>query len=194
MWHADQPIILSFNGIRLEPLCAAHEVGLCEAVRDGELWQLKVTSAPHPTQVPEYIKQATATRTAFAVIRETDGKVLGSTSFYHNTPAVPRIEIGYTWYAQSFQRSHVNTSCKLMLLTYAFEILNCACVGWRTDILNTRSQRAIERLGAKKDGVLRNFETRKDGSIRDTVIYSMLQSEWPAAKAALEKRLASHNN
>ena len=184
----DKPT-LSFNRVRLEPLTLQHEDGLREAVCDGRLWELAVTSAPAPDQVAAYIQTASATRTAFAVIDERSGKVVGSTSLYHIDEAVPRVEIGFTWYAQSVQRTHVNTSCKLMLLTYAFETLGCVCVGWRTDILNTASQRAIERLGAQKDGILRRHQIRKDGSVRDTVMYSMLREEWLAARAALRKRL-----
>ena len=184
----DKPT-LSFNRVRLEPLTLQHEDGLREAVCDGRLWELLVTSAPEPDRVADYIQTASATRTAFAVIDETVGRVVGSTSLYHIDTTLPRLAIGYTWYAKSAQRTHVNTSCKLMLLDYAFETLGCLCVGWETDILNTASQRAIERLGAKKDGILRRYMLRKDGSVRDTVVYSMLREEWPAAKAALQKRL-----
>jgi len=184
-----QPVTLSANQVRLEPLAPQHEAGLRQAVQDGELWKMLVTTAPAPEDVAGYIQAALATRTAFAVIDERSGKVVGSTSLYHIDEAVPRVEIGFTWYAQSVQRTHVNTSCKLMLLTYAFETLGCVCVGWRTDILNTASQRAIERLGAQKDGILRRHQIRKDGSVRDTVMYSMLREEWPAARAALRKRL-----
>lgn len=186
------PPTLSLNRVRLEPLTMAHEAGLRDAVCDGELWNLAVTSAPRPDQVAAYIQAASA-RMAFAVVDEVSGKVVGSTSFYHIDPAIPRLEIGYTWYAKSAQRTHINTSCKLMLLTYAFETLHCAVVGWYTDILNQASQRAIERLGAHQDGILRRHMRRKDGSIRDSVLYSMLSEEWPQAKTALQQRLAAHS-
>ena len=139
-----------------------------------------------------YIQTALEMRTAFAVIDEERDKVVGSTSLYHIDEAVRRADIGFTWYAQSARRTRINTCYKLMLLDYVFETLGCVCAGWQTDILNTVSQRAIERLGAKKDGVLRRHKLRKDGSVRDTVAYSMLREEWPQAKAALEARLAAY--
>lgn len=180
---------LSLKQVRLEPLNAAHEDGLREAVRDGELWQLLVTSAPEPDRVAGYIQTASATRAAFAVVDETVDKTVGCTAFYDIEPDIPRLKIGYTWYAKSAQRTRINTCCKLMLMSHAFETLDCRAVAWETDILNTASQRAIERLGAQKDGVLRRHKLRKDGSVRDTVCYSMLQEEWPQAKAALLARL-----
>lgn len=183
---------LSFNQVRLEPLTMAHEGGLREAVCDGELWTLAVTTAPAPDQVSAYIQTALATRTAFAVIDEISGKTVGCTAFYDIELDIPRLKIGYTWYAKPVQRTRINSCCKLMLMSHAFETLGCRSVAWETDILNTASQRAIERLGAQKDGVLRRHKLRKDGSVRDTVCYSMLQEEWPQAKAALLARLAEH--
>lgn len=182
---------LRLNRVRLEPLAPQHETALREAVCDGNIWELLVTTAPAPDQVAAYIQTALQTRTAFAVIDEDSGRVVGSTSLYNTDPAVPRADIGYTWYARSAQRTRINTCCKLMLLTDAFDTLGCTCVGWQTDILNTASQSAIERLGAKKDGILRRHKLRKDGSVRDTVVYSMLREEWPQAKAALEAKLAA---
>lgn len=182
-------LILKKNNVRLEPLTLAHEAGLREAVCDGELWRLPYTTAPEPNQVADYIQKAQKNRFAFAVIDETTEKVVGTSSFYEINPTVPRVEIGYTWYAQSVQRTHVNTTCKFLLLNFAFETLACHVVAWRTDIINTRSQAAIERLGAKKDGILRGFQLRKDGTIRDTVMYSLLASEWPYAKANLLKKM-----
>lgn len=123
------------------------------------------------------------------MIDETDGQIIGSTSYHDIILAARRVEIGYTWYAQSRWRSHVNTTCKYLLLRHAFETLNCETVGWRTDITNTRSQAAIERLGAQKDGIIRGQAARRDGSIRDTVMYSMTRAEWPAAKQRLQQRL-----
>jgi N-acetyltransferase len=184
------PITLSLRGLRLEPLSLAHEDGLRQAAQDGELWKLRITSVPEPENTRKYIEDALkmrddGNRFAFAVIDEATGKVLGSTSYHDILPAVKRVEIGYTWYAKSVQRSHVNSTCKLMLMTHAFETLQCAVVGWRTDNFNYASQKAIERLGAQKDGTIRGHALRRDGTIRDTVMYSMRAGEWAEAKAQL---------
>jgi N-acetyltransferase len=181
------PITLSLRGVRLEPLAHSHEAGLRAAAADGELWKLRITSVPEPAQVKAYIDTAhsMADRFAFAVIDEATGQVLGSSSYHDILPAVKRVEIGYTWYAQSQQRSALNTTCKLLLMSHAFETLGCNTVGWRTDNFNFRSQAAIERLGATKDGVIRGHALRRDGTIRDTVMYSMRSGEWPEAKAQL---------
>ena len=189
-----QPVVLSRHGVRLEPLVLEHEDGLRAAAADGQLWKLRVTSVPEPENTRAYIETALhmrqeGSRFAFAVIDEATGRVLGTSSYHDILPAVRRVEIGYTWYGQSHWRSHVNTTCKYLLLRHAFETLSCQTVGWRTDIINTRSQAAIERLGAKKDGILRGLQTRRDGSLRDTVFYSMTRSEWPAAKTRLQQRL-----
>jgi RimJ/RimL family protein N-acetyltransferase len=186
------PVTLELNGVRLEPLGAQHADGLRAAARDGKLWQLRVTSVPEPEQVDAYIATALEMRPgrfAFAVIDIASGEVIGSTSYHDILPAVDRAEIGYTWYAKSHQRSHVNTSCKLMLLTHAFETLGCAVVGFRTDNFNHASQAAIERLGAKKDGVLRHNALRRDGTVRDTVMYSIVRGEWPEVRAQLRYKL-----
>ncbi len=185
-----EPVVLRRNGLRLEPLGLEHEDGLRAAAQDGELWKIRVTSVPEPENTKLYIEQAltmraAGSRMAFAVVDEATGKVLGCTSYHDIVPALKRVEIGYTWYAQSVQRTHVNSTCKLTLLTHAFETLGAAVVGWRTDNYNFASQRAIERLGAKKDGVLRHHAPRRDGTVRDTVLYSMLAGEWPEAKAQL---------
>jgi RimJ/RimL family protein N-acetyltransferase len=185
-----QPITLSAQGVLLEPLTLAHASGLRQAAADGELWTLRVTSVPEPEQTETYIEtalrmQTEGTRVPFAVIEQRTGRVLGSTSYHDILPAVKRLEIGYTWYAQSVQRTHVNTTCKLLLMSHAFDMLGCHVVGWRTDHLNLTSQLAIERLGAHKDGVIRGQALRRDGTIRDTVMYSMTASEWPAAQARL---------
>jgi RimJ/RimL family protein N-acetyltransferase len=192
-----ESIVLRERGVRLEPLGLEHEAGLREAACDGELWKLRITSVPEPENTRAYIESALQMRQeghrfAFAVIEEASGRVLGTTSYHDIVPAVSRVEIGWTWYAQSMQRTHVNTSCKLMLLTHAFETLGCRVVGWRTDNFNFASQRAIERLGAKKDGVLRGHALRRDGTIRDTVMYSMTAGEWPEAKAQLLYLLNKH--
>lgn len=187
------PVQLSLNGFILEPLTLAHADGLAEAAADGELWQLPITVIPEPGQEMDYIHQAinTPDRVAFAVIEESSGLVLGTTSYYNILPDVKRLEIGYTWYRKSYWRTALNTSCKWMLLVHAFETLGALTVGWRTDNLNTRSQAAIERLGAHKDGILRGDIRRKDGSIRDTVLYSMTLDEWPNVKEQLSRRMQS---
>jgi RimJ/RimL family protein N-acetyltransferase len=187
-----QPVTLELNGVRLEPLTHAHAPGLLAAVSDGELWNLTVTSAPEPDQVDAYIAKGLdmfPLRVPFAVIDASTNEVIGSTSYHDIVAAVDRLEVGYTWYAKSRQRSHVNTSCKLMLMTHAFETLGCEVVGLRTDNLNFASQAAIERLGARRDGILRHHALRRDGSVRDTYMYSILKSEWPDVKANLERKL-----
>ena len=185
-----RPVVQAERGVRLAPLALAHEDGLRAAAADGALWQLRVTSVPEPGQTRAYIETALKMReeghrVAFAVLDEASGRVLGSTSYHDIVPALRRVEIGWTWYARSVQRTHVNTVCKLMMLRHAFETLGCAVVGWRTDNFNFASQRAIERLGARKDGVLRHHALRRDGTVRDTVMYSMAAGEWPEAKAQL---------
>jgi RimJ/RimL family protein N-acetyltransferase len=189
-----EPVTLEFNGVRLEPLGLHHEDGLGAAAADGELWNLRVTSVPAPHETARYIRTAldTPDRLAFAVIDVASGALIGTTGYRDVNPTVDRLEIGYTWYAQSRQRSHVNTSCKLLLLSHAFDTLGCGVVVLRTDCENLASQAAIERLGAHKDGVLRHEMRRRDGSIRDTVMYSILRGEWPAIKSHLHARLAHH--
>ncbi|KQV90922.1 GCN5 family acetyltransferase [Massilia sp. Root351] len=185
-------VTLELNGVRLEPLGPQHAAGLLAAAHDGELWKLRITSVPAPDQVDGYIATALEMRPgrfAFAVVDSVTGEVVGTTSYHDIVPALDRAEIGYTWYARSRQRSYVNTSCKLMLLTHAFETLGCAVVGFRTDNFNHASQAAIERLGAKKDGVLRHHALRRDGTVRDTVMYSIVRGEWPEIKAHLRYKL-----
>lgn len=190
------PVSLSRDGVLLEPLSQGHVQGLEEAAADGELWLNRVTSVPGPGEVGAYVDTALAEREsgercAFAVLEERTGRVLGTTGFHEIAPEVRRVEIGYTWYAASVQRSHVNTTCKLLLLTHAFDVLGCRVVGWRTDNFNVASQRAIERLGAHRDGVIRGNKMRRDGTIRDTVLYSVTAGEWPEISAHLEGLLAS---
>ena len=185
-----QPVTLRDRGIRLEPLALAHEAGLRAAAADGQLWRIRVTGVPEPEQTRAYIETALqmreqGNRFAFAVIDEAGERVLGSTSYHDILPAVQRVEIGWTWYAHSVQRSHVNTTCKLLMMGHAFDTLQCPVVGWRTDNYNFASQKAIERLGARKDGVIRHHALRRDGTVRDTVMYSMTAGEWPEAKAQL---------
>ena len=181
---------LSSNGIILKPLMLTHANDLAQACQDGELWKINVTSVPEPDKVIDYINTAASTpdRKAFVVIDASTGKAIGSTSFHDILPFAKRLEIGYTWYAKSYWRTHVNTTCKLMLLTSIFETLEYQTVGWRTDIGNYRSQQAIERLGAKKDGVIRGNRVRRDGVISDTVMYSLIKSEWLPVKLALTKK------
>ena len=188
------PVTLERDGIRLEPLSPDHGPGLAEAVNDGELWKLWFTAVPEPEGVSAYIESALAGQQnglmlPWAVRELESGMVIGSTRYHDILPEIDRVEIGYTWYAASRQRSKVNTLCKLMLMTHAFETLTCGVVGLRTDGFNFRSQRAIEALGARKDGVIRNYRRRKDGSIGDTVMYSILSQEWPTVKRHLEMRL-----
>ncbi|WP_399685980.1 GNAT family N-acetyltransferase [Xenophilus sp.] len=185
-----EPVELSLRGVRLVPLALAHEAGLAAAAADGELWRLRVTSVPAPDETRAYVEAALRMREeghrfAFAVTDEASGTVLGSTSYHDIVPAVKRVEIGYTWYARRVQRTHVNTTCKLLMLQHAFETLGCHVVGWRTDNFNFASQAAIERLGARKDGVIRGHALRRDGTIRDTVMYSLRSGEWPEVKAQL---------
>lgn len=188
------PVTLEFNGVRLEPLGLHHLDGLRAAAADGELWNLRITSVPEPQDTEAYIRMGleTPNRVAFAVVDASSDTVIGTTSYHDIMPAIDRVEIGYTWYAKSRQRSHVNTSCKLLLLSHAFDTLGCAVVGLRTDNFNFASQAAIERLGAKKDGVLRHHAPRRDGTVRDTVMYSIVRGEWHEVKSHLHYRLARH--
>ena len=185
-----EPVTLEGYGLRVLPLALEHEQGLQAAAADGALWTIRVTSVPEPENTRQYIEDALAMRDAgnrfaFVVQDASSGEVLGCTSYHDILPAVKRVEIGYTWYAQSVQRTHVNTACKLLLMTHAFETLGCHVVGWRTDNFNFASQAAIERLGARKDGVIRGHALRRDGTIRDTVMYSLRAGEWPEVRAQL---------
>ena len=189
------PVMLADARVRLEPLGLHHVEGLKRAAADGELWNVRVTSVPDPDDTRGYVERALqgfaeGHRLAFAVLDAPSGAVIGSSSYHDIAPAVDRLEIGYTWYAKSRQRTHVNAAAKMLLMTHAFEALGAQLVGWRTDNFNFASQRAIERLGAKRDGVLRHHALRRDGSVRDTVMYSMAAGEWPDAKAELQWRLA----
>lgn len=190
-----EPVTLSGRHVRLEPLHADHEPDLRAAAADGELWRLRVTSVPEPDQTALYIAtalmgQQDGTMLPFVVRELGHGRVIGCTRYHDIVADIGRLEIGYTWYAQSWQRTAVNTECKLLLLTHAFETLGCAVVGFRTDNFNFASQRALERLGAKKDGVIRHHARRRDGTVRDTVLYSISAGEWPEVKAHLSYLLA----
>jgi RimJ/RimL family protein N-acetyltransferase len=188
------PATLEGHGVRLEPLARDHHDGLAAAASDGRLWELFYTSVPEPDQVHAYISAALAGQERGDmlpwVVRDLkSGDLVGSTRYHDIVPSADRVEIGYTWYAQRCQRTHVNTACKLLLFTHGFEKLGCKVIGLRTDNFNFRSQRAIEALGAKKDGVIRHHAPRRDGSVRDTVMYSVLAAEWPAVRKHLELRL-----
>ncbi|MEO8562467.1 MAG: GNAT family protein [bacterium] len=188
------PVTLEGHGIRLEPLTAAHEPAIAAAAADGTLWNLWFTTIPAPDQVARYIIDALAGQAAGHmlpwVVRElSSGTVVGCTRYHDIVVAADRVEIGYTFYSASWQRSHVNTAAKLLLLTHAFDTVGCKVVGLRTDNFNFRSQRAIEGIGAKRDGVIRRHHPRKDGTVRDTVIFSILAEEWPDVKRHLATRL-----
>lgn len=192
-----RPVTLEGFGVRLEPLTLEHVDALSTAVADGELWRLWYTWVPEASKVRGYVETALAGQKEghmlpWAVRETKSGAIVGSTRYHDVIADVDRVEIGYTWYAKSWQRSHVNTSCKLLLLGHAFDTVGCKVVGLRTDNFNFRSQQAIEALGAKKDGVIRHHRIRPDGSARDTVIYSILVSEWPDVRKNLEHRLARH--
>jgi len=182
-FQVDPTVRLEGWGVRLEPLLLEHEADLGRAAADGELWTLSFTSVPEPPNTRAYIEAALAdrdrgARVPWAVRELGGGRIVGSTSYHDIVPATRRVEIGYTWYARSWQRTHVNTACKLLLMGHAFDALGCSVVGWRTDNLNLRSQAAIERLGARKDGVIRRQQARRDGTFRDTVMYSVTAEEW----------------
>jgi RimJ/RimL family protein N-acetyltransferase len=193
--HKPEPVTLESPLVRLEPLSPDHVAALELAARDGELWKLRITSVPAPGETAAYVAAALqgfqdGHMLPFAVRELASGQLIGSTRYHDIVPAVERLEIGYTWYGRSWQRSHVNTTCKLLLMTHAFESLGAKLVGWRTDNFNFASQRAIERLGARRDGVLRHHALRRDGTVRDTVMYSLAAGEWPEVKAHLQYQLA----
>lgn len=189
-------LILTGQFAALEPLQAEHESDLLDAAADGELWNLHFTSVPTRDRISDYLTVAIENRAQglelpFVVRRLNDNKIVGTTRYYRISPQNKSLSIGYTWYNKSAQRTAINTECKFMLLTHAFEVLNCVAVMWHTHHDNVRSQAAIERLGAKLDGILRADMILANGSIRDTYCYSMLNSEWPAAKEFLTQRLAT---
>jgi len=194
-----RPIVLEGHGVRLEPLTPEHHLELAAAATDGKLWELWFTWVPEPQQIPAYISRALAEQgegrmLPWAVRELKSDAIVGSTRYHDIVANIDRVEIGYTWYAKSWQRSHVNTACKILLLGHAFDTLGCKVVGLRTDNFNFASQRAIEALGAKKDGVIRHHAGRRDGTVRDTVIYSILAGEWPDVRRHLELRLARHED
>lgn len=189
------PVTLERDGVRLEPMTAAHADPLEAAASDGRLWELWYTSVPGPGEAARYIATALEGQQAGHmlpwVVRDVPSdRIIGATRYHDIVAAIDRVEIGYTWYGASWQRTHVNTACKLMLMAHAFDTLGCAVVGLRTDGENHRSQQAITALGARRDGVLRHHAPRRDGSARDTVMFSVLRAEWPAVRAGLEMRKA----
>lgn len=189
-----EPVTLYGHHARLEPMHAGHDADLAAAAADGELWKLRVTSVPEPDQAAMYIAAALMGQhdghmLPFVVREPASGQIIGSTRYHDIVPAADRVEIGYTWYARRVQRTAINTECKLLLLSHAFDTLGCAVVGLRTDHMNFASQRAIERLGAHRDGVIRHHAPRRDGTVRDTVMYSILAHEWPDVKAHLQWQL-----
>lgn len=188
------PVHLEDDHVLLEPMHAAHAPALEAAAADGELWNLWFTSAPPPGTAAGYIAAALAGQAEgrmlpFAVREKRYGEIVGTTRYYDFDPALPRVAIGYTWYAKRWQKSHLNTACKRLLLDHAFQALGCVAVEFHTDHRNLDSQRAIERLGAHRDGVLRAHKRRPDGSLRDTVCYSILAGEWPDVQRWLTLRL-----
>jgi RimJ/RimL family protein N-acetyltransferase len=192
-----KPITLERDGVRLEPLSGEHLAGLLAAAADGELWNLWFTAVPAPDATPKYIEDALKGQQQghmlpWAVRELASGRIVGCTRYHDIVAEIDRVEIGYTWYAKSRQRTAVNTVCKLLLLSHAFDQLRCKVVGLRTDNFNFASQRAIEALGAKKDGVIRHHQARRDGTVRDSVMYSILGSEWPDVRRHLELRLTRH--
>ena len=188
------PVQLEGFGIRLEPLAPLHRDGLASAAADGRLWELWYTSVPKPEETDGYIADALEGQRAghmlpWAVREMVTGAIAGSTRFHDIAAPIDRVEIGYTWYAAQWQRTHLNTACKLLLLTHAFEQLGCKVVGFRTDNFNFGSQRAITGIGAHKDGVIRHHQARRDGTVRDSVMYSVLAPEWPDVKRHLTARV-----
>ena len=193
------PLTLEGWGVRLEPLLAEHAPLLEEAAADGDLWNLRITGVPAPGQAAQYIQTALEGQRQghmlpFLVRDLLSGQAVGTTRYHDILPAVARLEIGYTWYARRVQRSHVNTASKLLLLRHAFDTLGAAVVGWRTDNFNFASQQAITRLGARFDGRLRHHAPRRDGTVRDTMMYSLLAGEWPESRAHLLDRLRRHGH
>ena len=189
-----EPVTLEGEHVRLVPLTAGHEQALTAAASDGELWKLWYTFVPSPDKTRGYIDTALDMRErlgalAFAVIDAKTGDVVGSTRYFNVDEANRRLEIGHTWYARRVQKTALNTEAKLLLLTHAFEKLDAIAVEFRTHFMNHVSRAAIARLGAKQDGILRNHQIGRDGVLRDTVVFSIIQSEWPAVRANLTYRL-----
>jgi RimJ/RimL family protein N-acetyltransferase len=188
-----EPVTLSGPYARLEPLLHGHIDGLTEAVKDGELWKLWYTYIPKPEDMRKEIDRRLGLQSAGSMLPWTvfdaDGKIAGMTTYMNVDTPNRRVEIGSTWYAKRVQRSAVNTQCKLLLLSHAFEKLDCIAVEFRTHFFNQQSRRGIERLGAKLDGILRSHQLASNGTLRDTVVYSIIASEWPTVRAHLNYQL-----
>jgi RimJ/RimL family protein N-acetyltransferase len=196
MIHA-RPTTLEGYGMRLEPLTLDHHDALKAASADGKLWELWFTSVPEPDRVGAYIAnvldgQSKGHMLPWAVRELETNAIVGTTRYHDIISEIDRVEIGWTWYGKRWQRTHVNTACKLLLFEYAFDALGCKVVGLRTDNFNFASQRAIEGLGAKRDGVLRHHQARRDGTVRDSYMYSVLLGEWPDVRRHLRLRLERH--
>ena len=188
-----EPVTLTGRHVQLEPLAASHHDALVEAASDGALWKLWYTSVPAPEAMRTWLEAALAMRAQQAltfVMRDLrDGSIVGSTRYFHVDPVNRRLEIGHTWHALRAQRTGINTEAKLLLLGHAFEALQCIAVEFRTHWMNQQSRAAIARLGAKQDGVLRNHQRMADGTLRDTVVFSIIDSEWPTVKRHLQHKL-----
>lgn len=198
MSHWSRAPVLEGRHVRLEPLQAEHVDGLAKAAADGELWARWYTRVPGPEAMRAYVDaalspQAVATMLPF-VVRDAGGDIVGTTRYYDTDPATPRLQIGYTWYAARVQRTGVNTEAKWLLLAHAFETLGCIAVGFQTSWFNQASRAAIASLGAKQDGMIRNHLRHADGSIRDTVTFSIIDSEWPAVKTHLRSKLEQYDH
>lgn len=188
---------LEGKNVKLIPLREHHKEALLEAASDGELWELWFTAVPSKKNIMDYIhfafEEYKADKTLpFVVVDKKTNKVIGATRYCNSTPQHRRLEIGYTWYSKSYQRTGVNTECKQILLTHAFEVLNCTAVEFRTHFQNTQSRNAIARLGAKQDGILRNHQIDSEGLIRDTVVFSIINSEWATIKKSLEFKMKKY--
>jgi RimJ/RimL family protein N-acetyltransferase len=188
-----EPVTLTGRHVLLEPLAAAHHDALIAAASDGELWKLWYTSVPSPQTMRSWLETALSMRAhddlAFAIRDMRDGSIVGSTRYFRVDAANRRLELGHTWYARRAQRTAINTEAKLLLLGHAFEALQCIAVELRTHWMNQQSREAIARLGAKQDGVLRNHQRMADGTLRDTVVFSIIESEWPTVKRHLQYKL-----
>lgn len=189
-----QPITLSGTSVDLVPLNTIHKANLLQAASDGQLWKLWFTSVPSEKTIENYLHTALNTKSMlpFAVVDKKTTQIVGSTRFCNAEPQHLRLEIGYTWYSKSAQKTAINTECKLLLLQHAFESLKCNAVEFRTHFFNHASRTAILRLGAKQDGILRNHRMDADGALRDTVVFSILKNEWPVVKKNLKSKIATH--
>ena len=196
-WFND--IALVGQKVKLIPLNKSHKDELVIAASDGNLWELSFTSVPSKENITTYIDYALSEKNKnkafpFVIIDIKTNKIIGSTRYCNATPEHKRLEIGFTWYAKKYQRTGINTECKFLLLTYAFEKLNCIAVEFRTNLHNQRSRKAITRLGAKQDGILRNHQLNFDGSLRDTVVFSITKQEWQGVKKLLAYKISKHDN